>query len=340
MVARRDVAVEKQAVQRRLASQLDPPLLDQLAAQRLDEAFADLDAAARQMPAGDIGVLGSGTRGRRRRAPRRARPASCRARTASTDETPGAAPAPAPAAAFDKSIAGDILLLRPSRHACAGARSLPKPAWFSQPSRLISSHARQARSAFAARTAMTAFTLAHLSDVHLPPLPAVRPHQLANKRVLGYLNWKKNRHTIHRREVLDTLVADMLAQAPDQIAVTGDLVNLALEQEFSPVAAMARQRRPARPGHRGARQSRRLCALNAASLRRNPASVSARRRGRRRRGAVSVPAPPRVAGADRAVERGADRAADGRPAGSAKLSSRRWSSCWRSSRAKTCFACC
>ena len=82
---------------------------------------------------------------------------------------------------------------------------------------------------------MTAFTLAHLSDVHLPPLPAVRPHQLANKRVLGYLNWKKNRHTIHLREVLDTLVADMLAQAPDQIAVTGDLVNLALEQEFAPV---------------------------------------------------------------------------------------------------------
>jgi 3',5'-cyclic AMP phosphodiesterase CpdA len=81
---------------------------------------------------------------------------------------------------------------------------------------------------------MTAFTLAHLSDVHLPPLPSVRPHQLANKRVLGYLNWIKNRHSIHRREVLDALVADMLAQAPDQIAVTGDLVNLALEQEFSP----------------------------------------------------------------------------------------------------------
>jgi 3',5'-cyclic AMP phosphodiesterase CpdA len=82
---------------------------------------------------------------------------------------------------------------------------------------------------------MTAFTLAHLSDVHLPPLPSVRPVQLANKRVLGYLNWKKNRHTIHLRKVLDTLVADMLARAPDQIAVTGDLVNLALEQEFAPV---------------------------------------------------------------------------------------------------------
>lgn len=83
---------------------------------------------------------------------------------------------------------------------------------------------------------MSAFTLAHLSDVHLPPLPAVKLRQLAGKRVLGYLNWIKNRHAIHRREVLDALVADMLAHAPDQIAVTGDLVNLALEQEFAPVA--------------------------------------------------------------------------------------------------------
>ena len=83
---------------------------------------------------------------------------------------------------------------------------------------------------------MTTFTLAHLSDVHFPPLPAVRLRELANKRVLGYLNWIKNRHAIHRREVLDGLVADIKAHAPDQIAVTGDLVNLALEQEYAPVA--------------------------------------------------------------------------------------------------------
>jgi 3',5'-cyclic AMP phosphodiesterase CpdA len=79
---------------------------------------------------------------------------------------------------------------------------------------------------------MTAFTLAHLSDPHLPPLPAAHWRELANKRVLGYLNWKRNRHTIHRREVLDALVADIQAQQPDQIAITGDLVNIALEAEF------------------------------------------------------------------------------------------------------------
>ena len=76
------------------------------------------------------------------------------------------------------------------------------------------------------------FTLAHLSDPHLPPLPEARLRDLAGKRALGYLNWTRNRHKYHRREVLDALVADMQAQRPDHIAVTGDLVNLALEAEF------------------------------------------------------------------------------------------------------------
>src|SRR4051795_5455049 len=84
---------------------------------------------------------------------------------------------------------------------------------------------------------MTAFKLAHLSDPHLPPLPAARFRDLAGKRALGYLNWTRNRHKYHRREVLDALVADIQAQRPDHIAVTGDLVNLALNTEFAPAQA-------------------------------------------------------------------------------------------------------
>jgi 3',5'-cyclic AMP phosphodiesterase CpdA len=84
---------------------------------------------------------------------------------------------------------------------------------------------------------MAAFTLAHLSDPHLPPMPAARFRDLASKRALGYLNWTRNRHKYHRREVLDALVADIRAQRPDHIAVTGDLVNLALEAEFAPSRA-------------------------------------------------------------------------------------------------------
>jgi 3',5'-cyclic AMP phosphodiesterase CpdA len=81
------------------------------------------------------------------------------------------------------------------------------------------------------------FRLAHLSDPHLPPLPAIRLRELVGKRALGYLNWTRNRHKFHRRDVLDTLVSDVKVQAPDHIAVTGDIVNLALESEFAPARA-------------------------------------------------------------------------------------------------------
>jgi len=84
---------------------------------------------------------------------------------------------------------------------------------------------------------MAAFTLAHLSDPHLPPLPAVGLGDLIGKRVLGYLNWTRNRHNYQRRDVLDRLVSDLQVQNPDHIAVTGDLVNLALEAEFAPARA-------------------------------------------------------------------------------------------------------
>jgi 3',5'-cyclic AMP phosphodiesterase CpdA len=83
---------------------------------------------------------------------------------------------------------------------------------------------------------MAAFMLAHLSDPHLPPLPAPRLSELMSKRALGYLNWTCNRHKYHRREALDALVADLKTQTPDHIAVTGDLTNLALPAEFAPAA--------------------------------------------------------------------------------------------------------
>jgi 3',5'-cyclic AMP phosphodiesterase CpdA len=84
---------------------------------------------------------------------------------------------------------------------------------------------------------MAAFNLAHVSDPHLPPLPEPRLAELMGKRVFGYLNWTRNRHKYHRREVLDVLMSDLQAQGPHHIAVTGDLVNLALEAEFAPARA-------------------------------------------------------------------------------------------------------
>jgi 3',5'-cyclic AMP phosphodiesterase CpdA len=89
--------------------------------------------------------------------------------------------------------------------------------------------------------ARTTFRLAHLSDLHLGPMPRVTPRALMNQRVLGYLSWQRSRYRVHRREVLDALVADMRAEAPDHVAITGDLVNISLPAEFVQAATWLRQ---------------------------------------------------------------------------------------------------
>jgi 3',5'-cyclic AMP phosphodiesterase CpdA len=77
------------------------------------------------------------------------------------------------------------------------------------------------------------FTLAHLSDPHLAPLPKPRWSELIGKRVTGYINWQRKRRFIHDAAVLAKIAADLKAQAPDHIAVTGDLANIALPEEFT-----------------------------------------------------------------------------------------------------------
>ena len=76
------------------------------------------------------------------------------------------------------------------------------------------------------------FTLAHLSDPHLAPLPQPRWSELIGKRITGYINWQRRRRFIHDAGTLDKIVADLKTQAPDHIAVTGDLTNIALPDEF------------------------------------------------------------------------------------------------------------
>lgn len=75
-------------------------------------------------------------------------------------------------------------------------------------------------------------TLAHISDLHLSPVEGFGPRHWNMKRGLGFVNWHRGRKSVHLRDVLDTLVADMLAQRPDHIAVTGDLVNIGLPAEY------------------------------------------------------------------------------------------------------------
>jgi len=74
-------------------------------------------------------------------------------------------------------------------------------------------------------------TLAHISDIHLAPLPPVKWSELVNKRITGYLNWRIRRQSSLSGEGLHNLVQHMKEQSPDFTAVTGDLVNLGLEPE-------------------------------------------------------------------------------------------------------------
>jgi 3',5'-cyclic AMP phosphodiesterase CpdA len=78
--------------------------------------------------------------------------------------------------------------------------------------------------------------LAHISDVHLAPLPAFAPLALANKRLTGYLHWAFSRKNRLGRDSVAELIRHMKRASPDVIAVTGDLVNLALPAEIDRAA--------------------------------------------------------------------------------------------------------
>ena len=76
------------------------------------------------------------------------------------------------------------------------------------------------------------FRIAHLTDPHVGPLPRPRLRELLNKRITGFINYRRGRQKIHDMELLALLVADIRALAPDHIACTGDLCNVGLPSEW------------------------------------------------------------------------------------------------------------
>ena len=80
------------------------------------------------------------------------------------------------------------------------------------------------------------FRLAHISDIHLGPMPKTCWTQLLSKRITGYINWQRNRAAEFSPAILNRLAAHMQMAAPDHIVVTGDLVNISLTQEFERAA--------------------------------------------------------------------------------------------------------
>lgn len=78
------------------------------------------------------------------------------------------------------------------------------------------------------------FILAHLSDVHLGPLPKGSTLQnFALKRVIGGLSWSLHRHKLHLPEVANAIRSDILNANPAHVAFTGDLINIAASGEFT-----------------------------------------------------------------------------------------------------------
>jgi len=84
------------------------------------------------------------------------------------------------------------------------------------------------------------FTLAHLSDPHVGPLPRPAPVELAGKRATGFLTWTFRRKAVHGEGVLRSLAADLRDTAPDHVVVTGDIINIALPGEYTQAATWLR----------------------------------------------------------------------------------------------------
>ncbi len=76
------------------------------------------------------------------------------------------------------------------------------------------------------------FTIAHLSDPHLGPAPFPDLREMRLKRFMGYVNWKRGRERLNDMAMLARLVADLRAQSPDHVAMTGDVANIGLCAEF------------------------------------------------------------------------------------------------------------
>ncbi|NKF23306.1 metallophosphoesterase family protein [Solimonas marina] len=87
---------------------------------------------------------------------------------------------------------------------------------------------------------MTAFTLAHFSDPHLPYEPRLDWRQRFSKRILSAWSWHRSRRAVQRPDILAALADDVRAQQPDHIAVTGDITNFSLPGEFEQAAAWLR----------------------------------------------------------------------------------------------------
>jgi 3',5'-cyclic AMP phosphodiesterase CpdA len=80
--------------------------------------------------------------------------------------------------------------------------------------------------------------LAHCSDLHLLSHDGARWLDLANKRWIGAMNLLSSRSRHYHVDAFNHMIDDMNAQGIEHVLCTGDVTNLALEQEFKFARAM------------------------------------------------------------------------------------------------------
>jgi 3',5'-cyclic AMP phosphodiesterase CpdA len=80
------------------------------------------------------------------------------------------------------------------------------------------------------------FLLAHVSDLHATTVTPSRWTELAGKRVLGWLSWRRRRRFEHRDFVLEALIDDLPASGARHVAVSGDLTHVGLGSEIADAA--------------------------------------------------------------------------------------------------------
>lgn len=82
------------------------------------------------------------------------------------------------------------------------------------------------------KAAVRMYRIGHVSDLHvLSHTGAQWRAMLFNKRITGYANLLLHRARVHRREYLEAVLAQGSNDA-DHLVVTGDITNLALEDEY------------------------------------------------------------------------------------------------------------
>ena len=194
--------------------------------------------------------------------------------------------------------------------------------------------------------ALRPFRLAHLSDLHIGPLPPLAPRDLLSKRLLGYLSWRARKQRIHRIEVLAALERDLQASAPDHVVITGDLVNLAPAGRVRPGRRLAAGPGRTRVDLGGSGQPRLLSADRRERVLDALGRLHGLRRGRHANEGGWRPASP-ICGAAGRLRSSGSRARSRRrralrPAGLARRSSRRSIGCSRTCLATTAagWCCC